>query len=76
MLARHSECRSAFAPAGVVAQVSRDSPRQHALLRLRRSGAVRIDPLTDEVTSVGADCSAAPARRTCRPLRPTACAPP
>lgn len=41
--------RSAYVPAGVVAQVWRGSPRQHAVVRLIRAQAVRIDPLTDEV---------------------------
>lgn len=39
----------AHTPAGVVAQVWRGSPQQHATVRLIKSGVVRVDPLTDEV---------------------------
>jgi hypothetical protein len=53
--ALHVARRSAFVPAGVVAQVWRNSPRQHAVVRLIRADAVRIDALTDEVAyGVGA----------------------
>lgn len=38
----------AHVPAGVVAQVWRGSPRQHAVARLMRSGAVRVHPLSEE----------------------------
>ncbi len=38
---------SAHAPAGVVAQVWRGSPRQHAIRRLLVAGAIRVHPLTD-----------------------------
>lgn len=41
--------RSCVVPAGVVAQVWRGSPRQHAVVRLLRTGAVRIDPLTADL---------------------------
>jgi predicted nucleic acid-binding protein len=40
---------SAYVPAGVVAQVWRGSPRQHAIARLLQADAVRIDPLDDEL---------------------------
>lgn len=36
-------------PAGVVAQCWRGSARQHAIRRLLRSGAVRVDPLTEDL---------------------------
>lgn len=36
-------------PAGVIAQVWRGSPRQHAVGRLLSSGAARIDPMTEEL---------------------------
>jgi hypothetical protein len=36
-------------PAGVVAQVWRGSPRQHAVLRLVRAQTVRVESLTEEV---------------------------
>jgi predicted nucleic acid-binding protein len=39
----------AHVPAGVVAQVWRGSPRQHALIRLLRSGALRTEPLSEEI---------------------------
>lgn len=35
-------------PAGVVAQVWRGSPRQHAVVRLLRTEAVRVDQLSEE----------------------------
>lgn len=35
-------------PAGVVAQVWRGSPRQHAVVRLLRAEAIRVDSLTEE----------------------------
>jgi predicted kinase len=38
---------SAHVPAGVVAQVWRGSPRQHALVRLLRTKALRVHPLTE-----------------------------
>jgi len=38
---------SAHVPAGVVAQVWRGSARQHALVRLLRAEAVRVDALTE-----------------------------
>ncbi|WP_219412611.1 PIN domain-containing protein [Pseudonocardia nigra] len=41
--------RTAFVPAGVVAQCWRGSPRQHAVMRLIRARAVRVDPLSEEV---------------------------
>ncbi len=41
--------RSAFVPAGVIAQIWRGSARQHAVLRLIRADAVRVDPLTEDV---------------------------
>jgi len=37
-----------FVPAGVVAQVWRGSPRQHALGRLLATGAVRVDPMDED----------------------------
>lgn len=40
---------SAHVPAGVVAQVWRGSPRRHAVLRLLRSDAVRIHPMSESV---------------------------
>lgn len=45
----HRGRRSAFVPAGVVAQVWRGSPRQHAVMRLIRAEAVRVDPLSEDV---------------------------
>jgi predicted nucleic acid-binding protein len=41
--------RVAHVPTGVVAQVWRGSPRQHAAIRLLRTGAVRAEPLSEEV---------------------------
>jgi len=41
---------AAFVPAGVVAQVWRDSPRQHGIGRLLASRGLRIDPM-DETTA-------------------------
>jgi predicted nucleic acid-binding protein len=38
---------AAHVTAGVVAQVWRGSPRQHALVRLLRTQAVRVHPLTE-----------------------------
>jgi predicted nucleic acid-binding protein len=45
----HRSRRRAFVPAGVVAQVWRGSPRQHAVLRLVRAQTVRVESLTEEV---------------------------
>jgi predicted nucleic acid-binding protein len=45
----HRNRRAAFVPAGVVAQVWRGTPRQHAVLRLVRAQTVRVEPLTEEV---------------------------
>lgn len=39
----------ALAPAGVVAQVWRGSPRQHAMIRLLRTGVIRAEPFSEEV---------------------------
>jgi hypothetical protein len=39
----------ARAPAGVVAQVWRGSPRQHAMIRLLRTGVIRAEPLSEQV---------------------------
>ncbi|MBA3906174.1 MAG: PIN domain-containing protein [Pseudonocardiales bacterium] len=47
----HRSRRSAFVPAGVVAQAWRGSARQHAVLRLIRAKAVRVDPLTEDVAT-------------------------
>lgn len=41
--------QAAHVPAGVVAQVWRGSPNQHALARLLRSRAVRIAPLSEDI---------------------------
>ncbi|MGH3779073.1 MAG: PIN domain-containing protein, partial [Pseudonocardiaceae bacterium] len=41
--------RIGYVPAGVVAQTWRGSPRQHATMRLLRAGAVRVDPLSEDV---------------------------
>ncbi len=41
--------RIGYVPAGVVAQTWRGSTRQHATARLLRAGAVRIDPLSEDV---------------------------
>ena len=38
-----------YVPAGVVAQTWRGSARQHATMRLLRAGAVRVDPLSEDV---------------------------
>jgi hypothetical protein len=40
---------TAHLPAGVLAQVWRGSPRQQPLARLVRHGAVRVEPLSEEV---------------------------
>lgn len=40
---------SAHVPAGVVAQVWRGSPKQHALVRLLRAEAVRIHPMSEAI---------------------------
>lgn len=45
-----SERTSAHVPAGVVAQVWRGSPRQHALVRLLSTDAVRVHALTEAVS--------------------------
>lgn len=39
--------RTAHVPAGVLAQAWRGSPRQHAISRLLKAGAVRVDDLTE-----------------------------
>lgn len=39
--------RTAHVPAGVVAQAWRGSPRQHAMARLLKAEAVRVDALTE-----------------------------
>ncbi len=44
------ERRAAHVPAGVVAQTWRGSPRQHAIHRLLRAQAVRIDPLSEDLS--------------------------
>lgn len=36
-------------PAGVVAQVWRGSPRQHAVARLLRSKLLRLEPMTEDI---------------------------
>ncbi len=41
--------RIGYVPAGVVAQTWRGSARQHAMVRLLRAGAVRVDPLSEDV---------------------------
>ncbi len=41
--------RIGYVPAGVVAQAWRGSARQHATVRLLRAGAVRVDPLSEDV---------------------------
>lgn len=41
--------REAHVPTGVVAQVWRGSSRQHSMIRLIRTGAVRSDPMTEDV---------------------------
>jgi PIN domain len=41
--------RVAHVPAGVVAQVWRGSPRQHAMIRLLRAGAVRAESMSEEI---------------------------
>jgi predicted nucleic acid-binding protein len=45
----HRSRRTVFVPAGVLAQVWRGSPRQHAVLRLVRAQTVRVEALTEEV---------------------------
>lgn len=45
----HRRRRSALVPAGVVAQVWRGSARQHAVIRLIRANAVRVDPLSEDL---------------------------
>lgn len=45
----HRARRVGYAPAGVVAQTWRGSARQHATMRLLRAGAVRVDPLSEDV---------------------------
>jgi hypothetical protein len=44
-----AERQAALTPAGVVAQVWRGSPRQHAMLRLLRTGAIRAESLSEDV---------------------------
>lgn len=41
--------RVGHAPAGVVAQVWRGSPRQQALMRLLRTGAIRVESMSEEI---------------------------
>lgn len=41
--------RIGYVPAGVVAQTWRGSARQYATARLLRAGAVRVDPLSEDV---------------------------
>ncbi|MGH3513419.1 MAG: PIN domain-containing protein [Pseudonocardiaceae bacterium] len=41
--------RIGYVPAGVVAQTWRGSARQNAPVRLLRAGAVRVDPLSEDV---------------------------
>ncbi len=45
----HGARRIGYVPAGVVAQIWRGSARQHAPARLLRAGAVRVDPLSEDV---------------------------
>lgn len=45
----HRGRRTARVPAGVVAQIWRGSARQHASLRLIRTGTVNVDALTEDV---------------------------
>jgi hypothetical protein len=45
----HGARRIGYVPAGVVAQTWRGSPRQHATVRLLRAGAIRVDPLSEDV---------------------------
>jgi predicted nucleic acid-binding protein len=45
----HGARRTGYVPAGVVAQTWRGSARQHAIVRLLRAGAVRVDPLSEDV---------------------------
>jgi hypothetical protein len=41
--------RIGYVPAGVMAQTWRGSARQHAMVWLLRAGAVRVDPLSEDV---------------------------
>jgi len=41
--------RIGYVPAGVVAQTWRGSARQHVTVRLLRTGAVRVDPLSEDL---------------------------
>ncbi len=41
--------RVGYVPAGVVAQTWRGSARQHAMVRLLRAEAIRVDPLSEDV---------------------------
>ncbi|MGH3783568.1 MAG: PIN domain-containing protein, partial [Pseudonocardiaceae bacterium] len=45
----HGARRIGYVSAGVVAQTWRGSARQHATMRLLRAGAVRVDPLSEDV---------------------------
>ena len=45
----HRARRIGYVPAGVVAQTWRGSARQHAAMRLLRAGALRVDPLSEDV---------------------------
>jgi predicted nucleic acid-binding protein len=45
----HRARRVSYVPAGVVAQTWRGSARQHAVMRLLRAGAIRVDPLLEDV---------------------------
>ena len=40
---------AAHVPAGVVAQVWRGSPKQHAIMRLLQAKAIRVHPMSDAV---------------------------
>ncbi|MGH4026607.1 MAG: PIN domain-containing protein [Pseudonocardiaceae bacterium] len=45
----HRQRQVAHVPTGVVAQTWRGSARQHAVVRLLRAQAVRVDPLSEDV---------------------------
>ncbi|WP_250292732.1 PIN domain-containing protein [Frankia sp. CiP1_Cm_nod1] len=42
---------AAHMPAGVLAQAWRGSPRQHAVMKLVRTGAVRVESLSEEIAA-------------------------
>ncbi len=48
--------RIGYVPAAVVAQTWRGSARQHAMVRMVRAKAVRVDPLSEDVATAWGYC--------------------